>query len=209
MLTLSDSCCRYGFLSENAEFAQKCKDAGIIFIGPEPKVIAGLGDKTTARTLGSSTSSSCRSSLFRAEADLRALTEIVQRSRTTCPSSLERPVRSRLGRTPRRSPRSTDSPSSSRLRSEEEVEVCVSSESSRRCRLRSSEPRRRPRALSEMEPSSSSVRTAISFLLLKQLQDWRLTLWSFFSPCDRFPRPAQAHRGPDHRRQPGQHRPPL
>ncbi|CED82614.1 pyruvate carboxylase [Phaffia rhodozyma] len=41
----------YGFLSENAEFAQKCHDAGIIFIGPRSDVIAGLGDKTTARAL--------------------------------------------------------------------------------------------------------------------------------------------------------------
>jgi pyruvate carboxylase len=39
----------YGFLSENKEFAQKCKDHGIIFIGPEPEVMGQLGDKVAAK----------------------------------------------------------------------------------------------------------------------------------------------------------------
>ena len=39
----------YGFLAENAEFAQRCEDEGIIFIGPRPKTIALLGDKLQAR----------------------------------------------------------------------------------------------------------------------------------------------------------------
>ena len=39
----------YGFLSENAEFAQKCKDNGIIFIGPKVSVLKSLGDKITAK----------------------------------------------------------------------------------------------------------------------------------------------------------------
>jgi acetyl-CoA/propionyl-CoA carboxylase, biotin carboxylase, biotin carboxyl carrier protein len=39
----------YGFLSENAEFAQAVIDAGVTWIGPSPKAIAALGDKTTAR----------------------------------------------------------------------------------------------------------------------------------------------------------------
>jgi acetyl/propionyl-CoA carboxylase alpha subunit len=43
---------RYGFLSENAEFARKVEQAGIAFIGPSPEVIDSLGDKTKARTLG-------------------------------------------------------------------------------------------------------------------------------------------------------------
>ena len=39
----------YGFLSENAEFAQAVIDAGATWIGPPPEAIAALGDKTTAR----------------------------------------------------------------------------------------------------------------------------------------------------------------
>lgn len=41
----------YGFLSENAEMAQKCKDNGIIFIGPKPETIIKMGDKTAAKTV--------------------------------------------------------------------------------------------------------------------------------------------------------------
>ena len=41
----------YGFLSENAEFAQKVIDAGLTWIGPSPESIAALGDKVTARHL--------------------------------------------------------------------------------------------------------------------------------------------------------------
>ena len=39
----------YGFLSENANLAQKCKDNGIIFIGPKVSVLKSLGDKITAK----------------------------------------------------------------------------------------------------------------------------------------------------------------
>ncbi len=39
----------YGFLSENAEFAQAVLDAGITWIGPTPQAIRDLGDKVTAR----------------------------------------------------------------------------------------------------------------------------------------------------------------
>lgn len=41
----------YGFLSENAKFAQACLDAGLVWIGPPPQVIAMLGDKLVARQL--------------------------------------------------------------------------------------------------------------------------------------------------------------
>lgn len=41
----------YGFLSENAIFAQMCMDNGIIFIGPTPHAIEAMGDKTKAREL--------------------------------------------------------------------------------------------------------------------------------------------------------------
>ncbi|GAA0503333.1 acetyl-/propionyl-CoA carboxylase subunit alpha [Saccharopolyspora subtropica] len=39
----------YGFLSENADFAQAVLDAGLVWIGPSPQAIRDLGDKVTAR----------------------------------------------------------------------------------------------------------------------------------------------------------------
>lgn len=41
----------YGFLSENQELAKKCRDNGIVFIGPEPEVMAQLGDKVAAKAV--------------------------------------------------------------------------------------------------------------------------------------------------------------
>lgn len=41
----------YGFLSENADFAQACEDSGITFIGPSADSIRRLGSKTAARQL--------------------------------------------------------------------------------------------------------------------------------------------------------------
>jgi pyruvate carboxylase len=41
----------YGFLSENSRFAQACRDAGIVFIGPSPEILAKMGDKTAAREI--------------------------------------------------------------------------------------------------------------------------------------------------------------
>jgi pyruvate carboxylase len=39
----------YGFLSENVNFARRCREEGIVFIGPEPEVMDKLGDKVRAK----------------------------------------------------------------------------------------------------------------------------------------------------------------
>jgi acetyl-CoA carboxylase biotin carboxylase subunit len=41
----------YGFLAENADFAEVCESCGIAFIGPEPSQIRQMGDKAAAKTL--------------------------------------------------------------------------------------------------------------------------------------------------------------
>ncbi|KAM5453529.1 putative methylcrotonoyl-CoA carboxylase [Microsporum audouinii] len=41
----------YGFLSENAGFAKKCTDAGLIFIGPPPSAIDAMGDKSRSKEI--------------------------------------------------------------------------------------------------------------------------------------------------------------
>jgi len=41
----------YGFLSENVRFVRRCKEEGIIFVGPEPEVMQKLGDKVSAKEI--------------------------------------------------------------------------------------------------------------------------------------------------------------
>lgn len=44
----------YGFLSENVRFAQRCREEGVVFIGPDPEVMDQLGDKVAAKKLARS-----------------------------------------------------------------------------------------------------------------------------------------------------------
>jgi geranyl-CoA carboxylase alpha subunit len=49
----------YGFLAENADFAQACRDAGLVFVGPSPDAIRAMGDKARAKTLMSEAGVPC------------------------------------------------------------------------------------------------------------------------------------------------------
>ena len=49
----------FGFLSEKAEFAQQCADAGIVFIGPNPHAIAAMGDKIESKKFAQAAGVSC------------------------------------------------------------------------------------------------------------------------------------------------------
>ena len=52
----------YGFLSEREDFAQRCKDAGLVFVGPSPDTLRAFGNKASARN-------SRRNATFRSRAE--------------------------------------------------------------------------------------------------------------------------------------------
>src|SRR5690625_7543350 len=41
----------YGFLAENVHFAKRCREEGIIFVGPTPETMKDLGDKVRAKEI--------------------------------------------------------------------------------------------------------------------------------------------------------------
>jgi propionyl-CoA carboxylase alpha chain len=49
----------FGFLSENASFAQRCADEGIVFIGPNPGAIRAMGDKIESKKFAEKAGVSC------------------------------------------------------------------------------------------------------------------------------------------------------
>ncbi len=49
----------FGFLSEKAEFAQRCADEGVVFIGPNPYAIQAMGDKIESKKFAAAAGVSC------------------------------------------------------------------------------------------------------------------------------------------------------
>src|SRR5689334_9427262 len=62
----------YGFLSENAQFAKACTDAGVKFIGPPPSAMEAMGSKTRAREAAD------RAGLPRVPGSVQALASLVE-----------------------------------------------------------------------------------------------------------------------------------
>jgi len=68
----------YGFLSENFEFARKCQENNIIFVGPDPEVMQQLGDKVMAKEIAQK----CRVPLIESSKEPLATLDIAQAEAT-------------------------------------------------------------------------------------------------------------------------------
>ena len=69
----------YGFVSENAEFARACTEAGIVFVGPPPESMARMKDKAQARALAAGAGVPVVPGSDGVVADLRGATEAAER----------------------------------------------------------------------------------------------------------------------------------
>ncbi|MEK6669049.1 MAG: acetyl/propionyl/methylcrotonyl-CoA carboxylase subunit alpha [Pseudomonadota bacterium] len=69
----------YGFLSENADFAQACADAGVVFIGPSPEAIRVMGDKAGAKRVMLEAGVPCAPGYLGDQQDDATLTEQAER----------------------------------------------------------------------------------------------------------------------------------
>ena len=69
----------YGFVSENAEFAQACTEAGIVFVGPPPASMARMKDKAQARALAAGAGVPVVPGSDGVMADLRGASEAAER----------------------------------------------------------------------------------------------------------------------------------
>jgi len=91
----------YGFLSENADFAQAVIDAGLVWIGPTPQAIRALGDKVTARHIAMragaplvpGTSEPRHASAWPADAPARVPLRVAKGARLAAPLSAVRDAR--------------------------------------------------------------------------------------------------------------------
>ena len=70
----------YGFLSENAQFAQACADAGLTFVGPPPAAIAAMGSKIHAKTRMQAAGVPVLPGYAGAEQELEQLTRAAERT---------------------------------------------------------------------------------------------------------------------------------
>ncbi|MFW5961805.1 MAG: pyruvate carboxylase, partial [bacterium] len=69
----------YGFLSENAEFARKCQEAGIEFIGPDPDVLEMMGDKIKSKDKAEKVGVPTIPGIKKAITDIKELEEFVEK----------------------------------------------------------------------------------------------------------------------------------